>query len=207
MTLDEYREAWQEQADEDRNAPAEEELLARVKRRAEAFDRKIFWRDVREIGAALLVTALFGWWSLRAGEPLVRIGALVVVAGAALVVWRLRAARRDGTDERAALPVAERIRAEMRKLNAQIELLESVLWWYVSPFVVGLALMILGGDGSIASSLLQVTLVLLAGAAVWWLNRRAVRRGLRPRRRELADLLRKVENGSGGRTGTRERGR
>lgn len=195
MTLDEYRETWQRQGTVAGERADEEELLARVKRRAEAFDRKIFWRDVREIGAAVLVAGLFGWWAVDADAVLVRAGALVVVAGAVLVVWRIRRARSDGSAEVAARPVADRLRAEIRRVDAQIELLETVLWWYVAPPAAGLALMIVGGDAAGWSTLLQLAVVGVLGAGVWWLNRRAVRRGLRPRRRELVELLREVEDG------------
>lgn len=57
--------------------------------RFERYDRKIFWRDVREILASGVVAAFYGYEALAAADPLARIGALVVVAGAALVVWRL----------------------------------------------------------------------------------------------------------------------
>lgn len=195
MTLEEYREVWQRQEAAGPERKDEEELLARVKRRAEAFERKIFWRDLREIGAAVLVAGLFGWWAVSADTLLVRAGALVVVAGAGLIAWRIRRARRDGSAETAARPVADRIRAEIRKVDAQIELLETVLWWYVAPPALGLALMIVGGGSSGWSTLLQLVGVGVAGSAVWWLNHRAVRRGLRPRREELAEQLRQVENG------------
>lgn len=193
MSLDDYREVWQEQEPPEGPGADEEELLARVKEESSEYDRKIFWRDVREIVAAVLVAALFGWWAVTAEAVLARVGAAIVVAGAGLIVWKLRRARRNGEDELAARPVAERLRAEIDKVEAQIELLEGVLWWYLGPPGVGIALMVFadGLEGWFEPVYL-VGLVVFFGF-VWRLNRRAVEESLRPRRRELARMLEQIE--------------
>lgn len=194
MSLDEYREVWQ-QEDEDEGELAEEELLSAVKERSEAFDRKIRRRDGLEIAVAVAVVLLFGYEAVTAASWLARAGAGIIVAGAALIVWRLRRARRNGGARLAGRPVAERLRAELEKVDAQIELLESVLWWYLGPPTAGAVLFVVGtGGGLDAMTLVAIALILAVGAVVWRLNRRAVRRDLRPRRRELAELLERIES-------------
>lgn len=197
MTLEEYRDAWQGPGTDPEADLDEEELLAEVKERSEAFDRTIRRRDWLEIAAAALVVIAFGYEALTSEAWLARIGAAVVVAGSVLVVWRLRSARRDGRDELAGRPVAERLRAELEKVDAQIRLLESVLWWYVGPLAAGCLLFVVGiGDGHLGT-LISVAVILAVSVLVWWLNRRAVRRSLRPRRRELARMLDRIEANGG----------
>lgn len=80
-------------------------------------------------------------------------------------------------------------------MDAQIELLEGVLWGYVSPLALGAALFVVGLGGASRGTALGLAVVAGVSAAVWLLNRRAVRRGLRPRRDEVARRLRRLERG------------
>lgn len=192
MRLEDYRDDWQEQelSDDDRSM---EEVLRQVKRRSEEYDRKIFWRDVREIGASVFVAGFFSYQAVTVESLLARIGALIVVAGAALVVWKLRRARSAGGMEHAARPVAERLRAEISKVETQIELLESVLWWYLAPAGIGVVLMVAaGGLEGWFEPVFLAALVAFFGF-VWWLNQRTVECSQRPRRRELVQVLRQIE--------------
>lgn len=169
-----------------------------MKERSERYDRKLFWRDVREIGAALLVAAFYGHEAATAEAPLARIGPLVVVGGTVLVAWRLGRAwmsRRSGTGERTG---AARIRADIGSVDAQIELLETVHWWYLAPLVVGLTLMIAAGGIRGWTEMFTLGVVYGGAAWVWHLNRRAVDCSLCPRRRELVRALDRIERADAG---------
>lgn len=192
MTLDDYRDAWQEQEPEDEYHDMEE-VLSDVKERSEEWDRTIFWRDVREIGAAVLVSGLFGWWAFSAEALLTRIGALIVVAGAVLVVWKLRRARGPGAEELAGRPVRERLEVELEKVETQIELQERVLWWYLGPVGLGLAVMVLSGGIEGWFEPVYLAVLVAVFGVVWWLNQRAVECTHRPRRDELERLLRRLD--------------
>ena len=192
MTLDEYREIWQRQEPGGDAGPLNEEALSEVKERSREYDRKLFWRDVREIGVAVLGAVFFGYVALTAGSPLMRIGAAVVVAAAAFIVWKLRRARRNGDAELAGRPVANRLRARIERVERQIRLLESVLWWYLAPLGIGVALMLVS-DGWGLWTAGELLLLVIVYGYIWHLNQRAVRRCHRPRRQELARLLHRLE--------------
>lgn len=192
MTLDEYSDLWRSETS-DTNAPDEERLLERVREESESFDRKIRRRDLLEMLAGVIVAAAFGYEAATVETWMARLGALIVVGSSAFIVWWLRRARKAGPARSADLPVADRLRAERERVEIQIRLLESVLWWYVGPLAVGAALFVVGLEtGTTATAL---TLCVIAGGSgfVWWLNRRAVRHGLRPRRDRLTRLLRNLQ--------------
>lgn len=168
-----------------------------MKERSERYDRKLFWRDAREIGAAVLVAGFYGHEAATVGEPLARAGALVVVAGAALVVWMLLRGRR-GTASDAGAARADRVRAEVGKVDAQLQLLESVHWWYLAPLVVGLTLITAAGGIAGWPEVLTLGVVYGGAALVWHLNRHAADCGLRPRRRELVRALDRIERAESG---------
>lgn len=195
MTLEEYRQIWQEH-DPGGDAGPLEEVLSEVKERSREYDRKLFWRDVREIGVAVLAAVFFGYVALTAGAPMMRIGASVVVAAAAFIVWKLRRARRTGDSELAGRPVTDRLRARIEQAERQIRLLEGVLWWYLGPLGIGVALMMVS-DGWGLWTAGELFLLVVAYGYIWHLNQRAVRRCHRPRREELARLLRRLEEEPG----------
>ena len=193
MTLDDYREAWQEQDLSVGAEPDEEELLARVREQSEAFERRIRRRDLLETLAAVLVAGLFGYEAATAATWLARIGAAIVVLSSGFVVWWMRRARKAGPARAADRSVADRLRAERERVEAQIRLLDTVVWWYLAPPTVGATLFIVGLGAGTAGTLVSLAVVAAVFGAIWYLNRRAVRTHLRPRRDELIRLLEELE--------------
>ncbi|MGK7312511.1 MAG: hypothetical protein ACN0LA_09750 [Candidatus Longimicrobiales bacterium M2_2A_002] len=199
MTLDAYRDAWNRQDVNDRDRPTDEELVAMTERRAADFDRTIRRRDRLETLAAVVVILVFGFEAVTATAWLERTGAAIVVVASAFIVWWLRRTRSGsgsvaGDASAAVLPVAERVRLERDSVDAQIRLLESVLWWYLAPLALGISLFILGlGTGTLLTVASLVGLIIVY-AVIWRINQRTVRRELRPRRERLSRLLGQLQN-------------
>jgi hypothetical protein len=175
---------------------SDDEILALVQTESQRLDRRIRWRDRREMLASVIVAPVIAAAALR-GPLLARAGALVILAGIVVVVTRLWLARRAGGRGAAdaSLSVADALRAELRRVSVQISLLESVAWWYVLPLMGGSVLMVAGLRG--ASTPFTIGYALVAAAIAWGiivLNRHAVHRGLAPRRDELTALLTTLES-------------
>lgn len=100
--------------------------------------------------------------------------------------------------ELAGRPVAERLEAEIEKVEAQIELLEKVLWWSLAPIGIGLVVMVASGGIEGWFEFAYLAGLALFFGYIWWLNQRAVDRYHRPRRNELVRTLRRLENGDTG---------
>jgi hypothetical protein len=110
-------------------------------------------------------------------------------------VW-LRRARTGHSPPDADRPVAEALRVEREKLDEQIRVLDTVLWWYIAPLAVGI-LLVVGGDAGLSWFTLGYGAVVVAlGAGAYYLNQREVRTHLRPRRAKLTRMLRRVEEGA-----------
>lgn len=190
--LDDFKEVWQDADDVADPALSDEDLLRLVQEQAEAFDEKIRRRDRREGIAAALV---FLFFSLMLPDPswVVRAGALLVMGSSAFIYWTLRRARADQSPPDADRPVAEAIRGEREKVDEQIRLLETVFWWYIAPLAVGILLVVGGNAGLSWFTLGYGAFVVALGGGIYYLNQRELRTTLRPRRRELTRLLRKVQ--------------
>ena len=175
----------------------EDELLANVRQRSRRFDRQIRQRDWGELGASAIVALLIAPRVVQ-GALLARLGALVVLAGLIVIAIRLRRARAvarpvgGATD--ATLPVASALRAERRRVEAQITLLESVFGWYVAPLAIGSLLMVVGDSGASWFTLGYAVFVALFAWGGVALNARVARRTLRPMRDRLSALLAELES-------------
>ena len=175
----------------------DEEILALVETRSHRFRRQIRFRDWRELIAGGFVAVMIAPAVLR-GPWLARAGALVILAGIALVAFRLFAARHlttpGGVDP--ALPVANALHIELDRVDAQISLLRGVAWWYVAPLLGGAILLTAGSRGLAGWSytLGYTVFAALLGWGIVVLNHRAVRRTLEPKRREIMALLAQIES-------------
>lgn len=197
MSLDDYREIWREQIDTGADLD-EEELVGRVRERADAFQRRIRRRDFFETIVALAVVALFGYSLAAASSWVTKAGAATVIAAAGFIVQRLRRARNRDERPEPGAPVVEHLRAARDQVATQIELLESVFWWYLAPLAAGGVLYVVGlGTGTLPTVITLGVIAAVCGV-VWWMNQRAVRRELRPRHERLTRMIRELEKGREG---------
>ena len=155
------------------------------------FRRTIWWRDLREIGAALIMAALVG----LTGQTWLRwIAAASCLFVTGVIIWS-RIAVRERSRE---VSVVDQVQQMIRETEMQIQLGRSVLWWYLLPCTVGIAAVALDralATGRLSRELDPVNLaffVVTVGAVygvIYWLNQRAVRKQLEPRRARLRNML------------------
>ena len=171
----------------------------------EAFAATIFWRDVREVGVSLLLVPVWVGMGVGLGLPwtwyLVLPG-LVWVA-AFMSVDRLRQRRRRaGPGE----PLVRGVESSLAEVEHQIRLLRTVLWWYQLPLAVPMLAFVahtfwrlsLGNVWEMAgATAIAAGVVGGVNAWVYWLNQKAVRSTLEPRRQKLVGLLRDLSDEPG----------
>lgn len=201
MNLDDAKDLWTSKQHSTHISMAthslsDDELLRLVKEKAEAFDARIWRRDLLESVAAVAVFVFFGWILLQDPSWWTRSGALLIMAGSAYVFWRLRRARTRYAAPSADRPVAEVVRTELAKVEEQIQLLDNILWWYLAPIVLGALLIVFGSNGWSWATLSQVGMVLLIAGGIYALNQRDRHCTYEPRREKLARLLEQVEEES-----------
>lgn len=139
--------------------------LEALKTRAAKLNRKLMWRDVREIGAAALIAVFFSavaWFSadLR-GVALGMVGAAAWVAAVLLGV-RLRYRRPSP-----AASVRDALVAEHGWLRAQVTLLRWAGLWYALPLLAAAALFNVADEGVRP---VYLTALVLFGLFLIWLN-------------------------------------
>lgn len=171
----------------------DEEILALVHTRTRRFRRQVRFRDWRELIASAVVAVMIAPATLH-GSIISRTGAVIILIGLVLVAYRLWRARQFFTanDFDPALPVAVALEAELKQVDAQIHLLESVAWWYVAPLLGGSIILVAGTHRGAAFTAGYAFIVACLAWGIIALNRRAVRGTLRPRRADIVRLLAQI---------------
>ena len=110
---------------------------------ADKFERTISRRNRREYVAAAVVVVWFSVWAWFAESAVVALGCWLVALGALYVVYHLHrhGAARRAPGEHGVTSCLEFHRSELVR---QRELLRSVWWWYLLPFVPGMLLIVVG---------------------------------------------------------------
>ena len=194
MNPDDLKQAWQTQSSQARLTIDAELLLKEVQRNQWQFTVTIFWRDVREVGIAILMVPLWLYLGVTLSLPwtwYLTVPALLWIAGF-MLADRMRHQRQP---PEAGEPLRQRVESSLAQVEHQIWLLRSVLWWYLLPLALSM-LAFLGQlawearpGGLLAVLPVVVIVVVIVFAGVYWLNQNAVRCALEPRRQELEALL------------------
>ena len=188
MNDDTLKSLWQKQCLEE-PAPPNEAEISTMKRRTKQLGRTIFWRDVRENVAAAVVAVIFTFYFCKFGAFLARVGCVIVVLSCGFITWYSESKKRRVPKAQPDAPMMQALELELQKVNVQIGLLRSVLWWYILPVTVGGMLFCLGLGVSLRSELGFAAFDIALCLFIYWLNQRAVDCGLLPLKRELEALL------------------
>jgi hypothetical protein len=135
---DDMKNLWQSQPTEPPTIRLEE-----FRRKLDKFERRVFWRNLREYAAGAAVVAAFGYFGWTLHGLLVRVGAGLVVAGTLTVMFELH--RRGSVRTAPAdLGLSTCIDFHRKSLERQRDALRAVWTWYLLPVVPGLAIFEIG---------------------------------------------------------------
>lgn len=203
MNFDDLQKAWQSQDAGAKVTINADVLLKEVRRNQKQFRATIFFRDVREVGVCYALTAFFlysglhglAWYAPEGGWTLTLMGFACFGVGTFMLVDRVLQRRKQTTAKDS---LKHCIETSLKDVNHQIWLLKNVFWWYLLPILIGLAAFTAQKvwarriDGPIAMIVISAACIITFGLTygfVYWINQRAVREQLTPRRQELEALF------------------
>jgi hypothetical protein len=194
MTFDDLPSAWQKEIGKSMSPEDREAMIARVCRRVERIGGTVFRRDLIETIAAIFVIFSFGPMVIFLDSVVARIGAGFEVLWALFIIWKLHRTRTIQHPAPLDAPVRDFCRIELDRMNRQIQLRRSVLWWYIAPTFIGANLVFVGLAGLGVDSLVYFIVTLLFSWSLYALSMRAVAKDLVPPRDELAYLFSQLED-------------
>lgn len=179
------------------------ELLEATRLFQNRFTKSLFWRDLREIGTALLLIPLWLFLGQELALPwtwYLMVPVLVWIAG---YLWFARRQRKPRRLEPAE-SLGGCLQSTLDQVEHQIRLLDNVFWWCLLPlavpmvaFVAHVVLLAGPADGwtalIVASAVLIIAVVLIT---VHKLNQSVVHADLLPRREDLRNRLLSLSLGS-----------
>ncbi len=196
MNFEDLQRAWQSQDAGAKVTINSDVLLKEVRRNQQHFRRMIFLRDAREVVVCYAMTVYFSWQGLKTADWtqfLVAFSCFGV--GTFMLVDRyIQHGRQPAKND----SLQSCIEGSLLQVNHQIWLLRNVFWWYLLPLLAGLVISTgvfiwnSRNEGTSAMFILAFAFIFVFGLTFWfvyWLNQRAVRKQLEPRRQELETLL------------------
>lgn len=165
---------WQSQSEEEGRMSLDE-----IRRRSRRLEKIVGRRNFREYAAALLILIIVGVIGPRETNVVVAIGGTLIALGALYVVYYLHK-RGSARSIPADLAVRDCIDFHRSELVRQRDLLRSVWFWYLLPFVPGTAMILIGRaverpDRRVLALVMSVVFV-LGAVVVGKLNERGARR-------------------------------
>jgi glucan phosphoethanolaminetransferase (alkaline phosphatase superfamily) len=118
--------------------------LADIHAQAQRFQSRVRSRNMIEYAAAAFVIAAFAWIAAAMPEPVVRIGAGLIVLGAIYVCWKLHRLGRAATQSELEAGAQSWAGFHRAELTRQREALRTVWSWYLAPFVPGMLVFLAG---------------------------------------------------------------
>lgn len=199
MNLEDFQKSWQSQDAQSRISINADVLLNEVRRNQQQFWATIFWRDVREVGVAFLLTLFFSYHGLRHHDWTdFLVGFACFGVGAFMVIDRLLQRKKQPAQNDS---IKACVQSSLHQVNHQIWLLKNILWNYLLPLAAALEISICVSAWHSRNNLIVALFGFVAPtlivALLYWgiyrLNQFAVHKSLEPRRHELESLLASLE--------------
>lgn len=208
MAPDNYQQAWQAQASQTRVTVDADLLLKELERNQRTFRATIFCRDLREVATALIMIPVWFYLGAKTSSPwtwYLTVPALLWIIAFFLVDRRRHPQRPSAPGE----PLLATVKESLSQVEHQIWLLRNVFWWYLLPLTISIqtffghvALRSVHNWPEAIGAVAFATPMFLFLAVIYgfidWLNQRAIRSQLGPRRQELLELLNSLGDESAG---------
>src|SRR3954469_23473252 len=195
MNEDELKKLWQRQRLRNPE-PSAAQFVSAIQNKMSGLRRILDARDLRELIGCAVVIIIFGYFYFNAyGEPIPRLGDLIVIGSAIFIGWKLVYTRRSTPPAPPGASVVASLQAELNSVRAQSRLLKSVFWWYLLPGLIGLLVATWGRRMDLFSKIFGSLVFIGVDAFVWWLNQRARSKQLLPAEAQLESLLHSAETG------------
>ena len=184
MNFESLQQRWQQQETRSQVKVDASLILQEVRRNHRSFQAMIFWRDFREVGAALFVAVFIiihgrDWTDW-----------LLAVAGSGVGIFLLRDHLRQRKQRpRASEDLRLYVQHSLGEVRHQSWLLRNVLWWYLLPLMVPMLISIAVQADTVRQGVRQSVVIVVMTWLIYKLNQHAVRKQLVPREQELERLL------------------
>lgn len=193
MTLEDLQSGWASEKAEDQ-AEVDAQRVLTLCRKTGRVSNKLIRRNVVETVAAGVVAFWFGRDLLGDDNLLTKAVAGFIVLWAVFVVARLWLARRIDPLANAGESMAAYFVGELKRMDAEVRMLKSVLYWYILPCLVACNLYFWATGAPVWMSAIYLICTAVFGGWLYVINQRAADQKLGPVRDELSRMVEELES-------------
>jgi protein-S-isoprenylcysteine O-methyltransferase Ste14 len=191
MIENELVKIWQSSPNQERVKFEKSRLMIDVQSNVDLIHRKIKYRDIAEQLGAILVSPVFIYYAFTIPFLLTKIASILIVVWAMYVIFRIRQAKKHKpgafTDN-----YLQYLHKTRDYLVIQKDMIDNVLYWYILPAMILMFMFILG-PGVTPERISKLTstalVIVVTGIAIYYLNKRAVKKQLNPRLEKIDKLI------------------
>jgi hypothetical protein len=191
MMEEELIKIWQSSPNQERIKFEKSRLIIDVQSSMDHFHKKIKYRDLRELIAAIIVIPIFAYITYAIPFMLSKIASVLTIAWAIYIIIHLRNARKHKPSAFSEAYL-EYLYKTKDYLTIQKQLLDSVLYWYIFPGIT-LTMLFVIGIGVPAKIMRMAILNVVLAVATYVLNKRAVKKQIMPRLLKVNELISMME--------------
>src|SRR5688572_22742422 len=191
MIENELVKIWQSSPNQERVKFEKSRLMIDVQSTVDEIHRKIKYRDLAEQLGAVLMAPVFIYYAFTIPFVLTKIASILIVAWGMYVIFRIRQAKKHKPG-----PFTDNYMQYLHKtknyLSVQKDMIDNVLYWYILPAMILMFMFILGPGVTPErmSKLISMGILnIFTGAAIYYLNKRAVKKQLIPRLEKIDKLI------------------
>ena len=211
MLEQELKNIWRNSSKTERIKFETSRLMIDLNRKMNHFEKAIHYRDIREIFSSVLGILLFGYCTYEIPFVLTKVASFFGMIWFAYVIYRFRAVKKQKLPSNLSLTFREQLENQKSNMIQQARLLDTVFYWYLlPPFIMNILFVIGLGDpkeygwsNTIVNELLPIPLinkivylifVAVLYAGILWLNKRAVKKNIKPVIKEIERVQQQLES-------------
>ncbi len=157
-----------------------QQLLTELTKDLNAFEAKLKKRDSLEITVALVMIPAAIVLAYFANSFLQQLGFGLIVPYCLLVIFQLKRVRKFKTLINLIQSQNDFLSQSKDYLIKEMNLLKSVLYWYILPALLSATLINLGSDSSQLEQIITFVVMVIVFAYIYYLNRKAVKNDFEP---------------------------
>ena len=199
MIEDELVKIWQSSPNQERIKFEKSRLIIDVQTSLNDVHKAVKYRDLLDIVSAAIVIPAFAFYIFFIPFTLSKIASGCIALWAVYVIIRIRKAKKNKPDAFTGTYL-EYLRKSRRFLMDQKELMDTVLYWAIIPFVTLVTLFLIGfwqRPGPTLNRAIALCGNFALGIVIYFMNKWAVKKQIMPRLEKVDELISVMEKDNG----------
>lgn len=175
----ELKDLWKGLADQEFVKLPHANLIENMETQHQVMSKSIRKRDFREVLVAALLMPIFLMAGFVISAPLAKLGAFLMVPSLGFIIYKLRSVKKYKPTE-LSLSSLDYFQKLKGYYTMEMDLLKEVVYWYLLPMGICLALIFIGLSEGVGESARKIGFLAIVYLGIYFLNQRAVKKQFQP---------------------------